>query len=124
MKFPTQITIFSALLTTPKRLAQLDQEWNKLAPTIFHYGQSAPHPSNISNAIREHYFGKKNISLETKDKLILALTDRNFIYCTAKAASLQSKFSPVYLYYLDYSGTSSFMNDWGAKDKLSEAWAK
>ncbi|XP_021944608.1 esterase E4 [Folsomia candida] len=109
----------ATILTTPKRLTQLDQEWSKLAPLTFHYSQTASHPSNVSASIREHYFGKKNISLETKDKLITALTDRNFIYCTAQAASLQSKFSPVYLYHLGYVGGHSFLDEWNVRKDLN-----
>lgn len=108
----------ATILTTPKRLEQLNKDWMKLAPLIFHYSQSAPYPGNVSEAVRQYYFGNGMIKEENKEKLVLALTDRNFISCTAEAALAQSKFSPVYLYTLSYQGANSFLDEWGVRDKV------
>jgi hypothetical protein len=108
----------ASILTTPKRLTQIDQEWNKLAPLLFHYSQSAPQPGNVSLPLRQYYFGKGPINEENKEKLVIALTDRNFISCTAEAALAQSKFSPVYLYTMNYQASSSFLDEWGVRDKI------
>jgi len=107
------------ILTTPKRLNQLDQDWNKLAPLIFHYSQTAVNPSNVSEQVREYYFGKGKITEENKEKLVIALTDRNFIQCTANAALAQAKFGPVYLYTLSLQGAQSFLDEWEVRDKLN-----
>ncbi|ODM94771.1 Esterase E4 [Orchesella cincta] len=109
----------ASILTTPKRLAQLDQDWNKLAPLIFHYSQTAVNPSNVSEQVRQYYFGNGKITEENKEKLVIALTDRNFIQCTANAALTQSKFGPVYLYTLSLQGAHSFLDEWGVRDKLN-----
>lgn len=106
------------ILTTPKRLEQLNKDWMKLAPLIFHYSQSAPFPGNVSAAVRQYYFGNGMIKEDNKEKLVIALTDRNFISCTAEAALAQSKYAPVYLYTMNYQGASSFLDEWGVRDKI------
>jgi len=73
---------------------------------------------NVSQAARQYYFGKGPINEQNKEKLVIALTDRNFISCTAEAALAQSKYGPVYLYTMNYQGSSSFLNEWGVRDKI------
>lgn len=71
----------------------------------------------MSEAIRSYYFGNGKIT-ENKEKMVIALTDRNFISCTAEAAITQSKFSPVYLYTLNHQSAASFLDEWGARDLI------
>jgi hypothetical protein len=109
------------LITTPKRLEQLDKEWTKLAPTMLHFSQTARDSEKVAAQIRTRYFGSKAINNETLDELISAFNDRNWIVCTAKAASLQSRYAPVYLYYMTFKGRSSFWDEWGLREKLGKS---
>jgi hypothetical protein len=85
-------------------LQALDKNWNDVAPKFFFYERN----DTMSKLVRKKYFGKsKKIGKpENLNKFTIMLSDRSFFWPTSEAAKLQSKVSPVYLYF--YSHTTDF----------------
>ena len=71
----------------------------------------AENSHNISQLIRQHYFGDTTTPINSTkylDNYTELIGDRYFYVSISEAAELQAKHSPVHLYYNDHKGQFSF----------------
>lgn len=96
----------------PKILENLDKNWNTVAPYLLSYNASVP-PSlkdQISEIIKQEYFGEDHVSLETFPALTQVMTDHNYRVYIEQAARLQAaaSSSPVWVYFYSYRANNSY----------------
>ncbi|CAG7730637.1 unnamed protein product, partial [Allacma fusca] len=96
-------------LTNKTRFWGLNNNWDILAPRIFHY-EDHPNRMNISSAIRAYYFGNQSFNMDTMEPAANLFSDRFFFEALHDTAILQSHFTPTYLYYFNYQGQFGFAN--------------
>ncbi|XP_066595668.1 uncharacterized protein [Prorops nasuta] len=89
-------------------LPEFNNEWNKIAPTIFEYEEATNRTAEISQELRKYYFGDQPISSSNYDKLLDIFEDSLTIFPVYRLVNLMSMHSsqPVYLYHFTYKGFS------------------
>ena len=108
-------SLFAGILNNSKLLEHIDKGFDEIAPAILAFGK-APNPKQVSQTVREYYFGKSKISGENKqvlEKFAQLLSDRNFFQCSQNTALQIAKFSNVYPYYFTYENGQSFLDHFG-----------
>lgn len=100
------LIVASTLVQNETMLNALQTNWNEVVPKFLFYDRN----DSVSKVMRKQYFGNsKKIGVpENLQKITLMFTDRSFFWPISEAATLQSKISPVYLYYYAYTGGFSF----------------
>lgn len=92
-------------------LKQLNDEWDHIAPFLLDFNDtvSLNDQNRVSEIIRKHYLGDKEISKETVQPLIRMMSDRLFNVHFEKAVRLMAKVnkSPVRAYYYNYRAKHS-----------------
>nr|CAD7198129.1 unnamed protein product [Timema douglasi] len=88
----------------------LDREFDRVAPISMFYGETSLKTEEVSQRIRDFYFGDKPINNDTLHSVVDMFTDNWFLSGADQAVKLQVEVSsaPVYYYYFDYRGTKSF----------------
>ncbi|CAL7947112.1 unnamed protein product [Xylocopa violacea] len=99
-------------------LKELNDNWNDIAPNLLSYNDTIPldQHDQVSEKIRRHYFGSKEIDKNEVITLIHMMRDRSYAVGVQKAVKLQAKVnkSPVWSYYYTYE--SKYNRDmWMAK---------
>ncbi|KAJ8871578.1 hypothetical protein PR048_027904 [Dryococelus australis] len=91
-------------------VAELNHRFNEIAPISMFYGQTSPKVDEVSQRIRNFYFGNEAIDSETVYSAVDMFTDNWFLHGANQAVKLQAAISnaPVYYYYFTYRGTKSF----------------
>ncbi|XP_076675393.1 carboxylic ester hydrolase-like [Andrena cerasifolii] len=93
------------------RLKELNDNWNDIAPYLLDFNDTIPlsDHANVSEKIRKHYLGDKEIKKETVLPLIHMIGDRQYGVGCERAARLQAKAnkSPVWTYYYSYRAMHS-----------------
>ncbi|XP_063223685.1 venom carboxylesterase-6-like [Bacillus rossius redtenbacheri] len=91
-------------------VAQLNNNFDHVAPISMFYGQTSPKVDEVSQKIRKFYFGNNPINNDTVFSVVDMFTDSWFLHGTNQAVRLQATRSsaPVYYYYFAYRGTRSF----------------
>lgn len=103
--------IKSALLYNDSNLIEeLNKDFNRIAPILMQYGETAPDKDHVSKQIREFYFGNRQIDVSTKDEVTNMITDSWFLVAEDAAVQLHSKYSkqPVYYFLFGYRGSNTF----------------
>lgn len=93
-----------------EKLQELDKNWESIAPFLLDYDLTVEDfmQNLTSRAIRQSYFQKKKISVETSGELIRMIGDRLFLVDIERAVRQQSRTaSPVYFYSFKYRGKHS-----------------
>ncbi|ENN81813.1 hypothetical protein YQE_01818, partial [Dendroctonus ponderosae] len=94
-----------------QHLIDIDTKWNEIMPFILHYNESAPSDlkDEISQRIREHYLGSKQVNRQTYSTLVEILSDRLYISDIGKAAKLHNRASKsnVFVYSYNYRASKS-----------------
>ncbi|CAL8125455.1 unnamed protein product [Orchesella dallaii] len=97
----------SAVLHKKADLERLNKEWDQLAPVTFFYEGFFPTKDlpEISEKIKQFYFGNESISLENKQILADIYTDIMFLIPSLWAADEMARDGmPVYPYIFSYWG--------------------
>lgn len=98
------IMILPAFVQNKTLMRALNNDWNYSAPKILFLSRN----DAFSRKLREQYFGKiKKITKKHKTKLTNMVSDGAFFYPASESARLQSKVSPVYMYYYLHVGDVS-----------------
>ncbi|KAH1005722.1 hypothetical protein HUJ04_006652 [Dendroctonus ponderosae] len=101
-----------------QHLIDIDTKWNEIMPFILHYNESAPSDlkDEISQRIREHYLGSKQVNRQTYSTLVEILSDRLYISDIGKAAKLHNRASKsnVFVYSYNYRASKS-ISEYGSK---------
>jgi len=100
-------------------LAELDRDWNEIAPLLLDYKRSARSKQDrhyTSSVIRKKYFRDAPINNSTVDQLIALQGDRHFVagidqFAKTLASVRGSK--PIYFYLFAYKGEFSLSQAWG-----------
>nr|UUB32781.1 carboxylesterase COEE1 [Dendroctonus rhizophagus] len=94
-----------------QHLIDIDTKWNEIMPFILHYNESAPSDlkDEISQRIREHYLGNKQVNRQTYSTLVEIVSDRLFKADIETSAKLQNAVvtSDIYCYTFTHRGTVS-----------------
>uniref|UniRef100_A0AAR5QIG4 Carboxylic ester hydrolase n=1 Tax=Dendroctonus ponderosae TaxID=77166 RepID=A0AAR5QIG4_DENPD len=94
-----------------QHLIDIDTKWNEIMPFILHYNESAPSDlkDEISQRIREHYLGSKQVNRQTYSTLVEIVSDRLFKADIETSARLQNAVvrSDIYCYTFTYRGRVS-----------------
>ncbi|ODM96726.1 Esterase FE4 [Orchesella cincta] len=93
-----------------EKLQQLNSEWNKIAPITFCYEGHFPDNklSEISEKIKNFYFGSNTVALENKQALADLYSDTGFLLPTLSVANEMARDGmSVYPYIFSYWGGSS-----------------
>nr|CAD7404517.1 unnamed protein product [Timema cristinae] len=93
-----------------KLVQDLDREFDRIAPISMFYGETSLKTEEVSQRIRDFYFGDQPINNDTLHSVVDMFTDNWFLSGADQAVKLQVAVSsaPVYYYYFDYRGTKSF----------------
>jgi len=82
---------------------KIESEWNNLFPKFFYYNDSL---TNVTSEIRNFYLKDEETEKINFHQHFKALTDafsdRLYIHSTKETVRIQTKYSPVYLYYFNY----------------------
>ena len=109
------------ILISPQLRAEINVDWNRVAPIALYYRDTAVEADAVSNQIRAFYFGSSNIELVTRKNLSNVLADRLYFYANRNSALLHAKINqgkPVYLYYFTHRNIHSRLNELGVGEKL------
>lgn len=94
---------FLAIIANQTKLNEANDNWSLWAPWTLHYPESR---IDATKKLRQFYFGDaKEINATTFHQAFTNIFgDRLFIVRGAVAARLESRHTPTYFYYYDYSG--------------------
>lgn len=105
-----------ALILLRNRLAFIDMEFDKFGPQSMNFDDTSSMPVNISQQIRNYYFGNKTIDLQTTDGLIKMYTDSWILSGTVQ--SIQQHDGTLFYYMFDHRGQHSFTSYFGQTANL------
>ena len=119
--FPQKIDIFqnkakhceiiAAILRDALATEELDTKWNDVAPFLYLYdflNVSTSVRANISQRIRQYYFGDKPVGNATFNGIMDSITDSAFVFGSYEESVLLSNYVPVYNYVNAFEGDFSF----------------
>ena len=109
MQIQTILIFVSVTLQSRRQVGLLNNEWDEYAPTMFNLN-GFPKATELSQAIRKHYLGTKEIGWESLDEVSMMITDRHFFEGIYDAVRLQPALSPVYAYQFTYKGEFGLAN--------------
>ncbi|CAG2061043.1 unnamed protein product, partial [Timema podura] len=91
-------------------LAELNEDFNRIAPISMFYRNTSNSIEEITQKIREFYFGDHPINNETVYAAVDMFTDNVMLSGTDEAVKKHRKSasSPIFYYYFDYKGTNTF----------------
>jgi carboxylesterase type B len=100
--------LVEGILKSDSLRERVESQWNGLSPKLFFYNAKL---DNVTSAIRRFYVQDENESPgKTKEmdfqknfgSLTNAFSDRLYMHASRETARIQSRYSPVYLYYFTY----------------------
>ncbi|CAG7838552.1 unnamed protein product [Allacma fusca] len=94
------------VIRDPEATKEMNENWMEVLPKLLKYD---PKRKELTRKIKEFYFGmaEQLDVVNAIEQFSDLLSDRLFIYPAFEAAKVQSRFSPVYLYYLSYKPQTS-----------------
>ncbi|CAG7720240.1 unnamed protein product [Allacma fusca] len=105
----------ASIINNSRLITQIDKQWDVISPIILSYG-NAPNPKDVSQKVRQYYFGKDKIASETPGfavKFSQLFSDRNFFQCSQNTAKEFAKYGTAYVYYFTYDNGASFLDHFG-----------
>ncbi|KAL1129043.1 hypothetical protein AAG570_013575, partial [Ranatra chinensis] len=103
----------------PDSYANFSNNFNEMAPIMLLFNNTSKNPRNVSESIRNYYFGSNTITESSIKNLTDMYTDGVFLYPTIE--SLKKHPGPSYLYYFNYLGKSSNFDFLSKKRVINES---
>ena len=111
------------ILINPQLRGEINIDWNRVAPIVLYYRDTAVEADAVSNQIRAFYFGSSDVELSSRKNLSNVLADRWYLHSNRNSALLHAKINqgkPVYLYYFTHRNFHSRLNELGVGEKLGK----
>lgn len=90
-------------LRKPEYLEEINNNWNKLLPSILDYqtsmGNDDARRDEISQMIKERYLGEENLSENNFRDFIRMMSNRLYFAGVVRSAQLMNAYIPVYIYF-------------------------